>query len=176
MQGPGCVKNLPNCVRIIIRDVPWRQGDRMNMRKNLRVTTALSAILALFVVLFAAAAAAGIAVLRDNRADIEALGKGSIERASDLADMTSRLFQARAALTDAKTAMEGGLEEARNASLKHSEILLKQAADSSRLRAIRTPARRARRCSTRCWPPMRPSPTRPWRPCRRRYRAGTASR
>ena len=106
------------------------------MRKNLRVTTALSAILALFVVLFAAAAAAGIAVLRDNRADIEALGKGSIERASDLADMTSRLFQARAALTDAKTAMEGGLEEARNASLKHSEILLKQAADSlARLRA-----------------------------------------
>ena len=59
------------------------------MRKNLRVTTALSAILALFVVLFAVAAA-GIAVLRDNRADIEALGKGSIERASDLADMTSR--------------------------------------------------------------------------------------
>ena len=123
------------------------------MRKNLRVTTALSAILALFVVLFAAAAA-GIAVLRDNRADIEALGKGSIERASDLADMTSR---ARAALTDAKTAMEGGLEEARNASLKHSEILLKQAADSlARLRANPTPARRARRCSTRCWPPMRP--------------------
>ena len=75
-------------------------------------------------------------MLRDNRADIEALGKGSIERASDLADMTSRLFQARAALTDAKTAMEGGLEEARNASLKHSEILLKQAADSlARLRA-----------------------------------------
>ena len=66
-------------------------------------------------------------MLRDNRADIEALGKGSIERASDLADMTSRLFQARAALTDAKTAME---EEARNASLKQSETLLKQAADS----------------------------------------------
>ena len=75
-------------------------------------------------------------MLRDNRADIEALGKGSIERASDLADMTSRLFQARAALTDAKTAMEGGLEEARNASLKQSETLLKQAADSlARLRA-----------------------------------------
>ena len=129
------------------------------MRKNLRVTTALSAILALFVVLFAAPPP-GIAVLRDNRADIEALGKGSIERASDLADMTSRLFQARAALTDAKTAMEGGLEEARNASLKQSETLLKQAADSlARLRANPTPARRARRCSTKCWPPMRPSPT-----------------
>ena len=77
MQGAGLCQNLPNCVRIIIRDVPWRQGDRMNMRKNLRVTTALSAILALFVVLFAAAAAAGIAVLRDNRADIEALGKAA---------------------------------------------------------------------------------------------------
>jgi methyl-accepting chemotaxis protein len=102
----------------------------MDMRKNLRVTTALSAILALFVVLFALAAAAGITVLRDNRADIEALGRGSIERASDLADMTSRLFQARAALTDAKTAMEGGLEDARNASLAQADGLLKQAAAS----------------------------------------------
>ena len=100
------------------------------MRKNLRVTTALSAILALFVVLFAVVAAAGITVLRDNRADIEALGRGSIERASDLADMTSRLFQARAALTDAKTAMEGGLEEARNDALAQVDALLKQAAAS----------------------------------------------
>ena len=136
----------------------------------------MSAILALFVVLFAAAAA-GIAVLRDNRADIEALGKGSIERASDLADMTSRLFQARAALTDAKTAMEGGLEEARNASLKQSETLLKQAADSlARLRANPDASAQGAPLFDKCWPPMRPSPTRPWRPCRRRYRAGTASR
>lgn len=43
------------------------------MRKNLRVTTAVSAILAVFVALFALAAAAGIFVLRENRADIEAL-------------------------------------------------------------------------------------------------------
>ena len=107
-----------------------------DMRKNIRVTTALSAILALFVVLFALAAAAGISVLRENRTDIEALGRGSIERAGDLADMTSRLFQARAALTDAKTAMEGGLEEARNESLAHAEALLKQAGESlGRLRA-----------------------------------------
>ncbi|MDF3943163.1 Tar ligand binding domain-containing protein, partial [Achromobacter denitrificans] len=106
------------------------------MRKNIRVTTAVSAILALFVALFALAAAAGIAVLRDNRADIEALGRGSIERASDLADMTSRLFQARAALTDAKTAMEGGLEEARDQSLAQADALLGQAAASlARLRA-----------------------------------------
>ncbi|EHK64351.1 methyl-accepting chemotaxis protein signaling domain-containing protein 4 [Achromobacter arsenitoxydans SY8] len=89
----------------------------------------------MFVVLFAVAAAAGITVLRDNRADIEALGRGSIERASDLADMSSRLFQARAALTDAKTAMEGGLEEARNESLAQAQALLKQAAASqARLR------------------------------------------
>ena len=108
----------------------------MDMRKNLRVTTAVSAILALFVVLFAVAAAAGIAVLRDNRADIEALGRGSIERASDLADMTSRLFQARAALTDAKTGMEGGLEAARDESLAQADALLKQAGASlARLRA-----------------------------------------
>ena len=107
-----------------------------DMRKNIRVTTALSAILALFVVLFALAAAGAITVLRENRADIEALGRGSIERAGDLADMTSRLFQARAALTDAKTAMEGGLEEARNESLAHAEGLFKQAAASlERLRA-----------------------------------------
>ncbi|MDQ6214669.1 Tar ligand binding domain-containing protein, partial [Achromobacter insolitus] len=107
----------------------------MDMRKNIKVTTALSAILALFVVLFAVAAAAGIAVLRENRADIEALGRGSIERASDLADLTSRLFQARAALTDAKTAMEGGLEEARNQSLEQADTLFKQAAVSlTRLR------------------------------------------
>lgn len=107
-----------------------------DMRKNIRVTTALSAILALFVVLFALAAAAGISMLRENRTDIEALGRGSIERAGDLADMTSRLFQARAALTDAKTAMEGGLEEARNESLAHAEALLKQAGESlGRLRA-----------------------------------------
>jgi len=106
------------------------------MRKNIRVTTALSAILALFVVLFAVAAAGGIAVLRENRADIEALGRGSIERASDLSDMTSRLFQARAALTDAKTAMESGLEEARDQSLGLADALLKQAATSlARLRA-----------------------------------------
>ncbi|MGE8636593.1 MAG: Tar ligand binding domain-containing protein, partial [Achromobacter piechaudii] len=105
------------------------------MRKNLKVTTAVSAILALFVLLFALAAAAGVAVLRDNRAAIEALGRGSIERASDLADMTSRLFQARAALTDAKTSMEGGLEDARNASLAHADTLLQQAGASlARLR------------------------------------------
>ncbi|WP_429928136.1 methyl-accepting chemotaxis protein [Achromobacter xylosoxidans] len=106
------------------------------MRKNLRVTTAVSAILAVFVALFSLAAAAGIFVLRENRADIEALGRGSIERASDLSDMTSRLFQARAALTDAKTAMEGGLEEARDQSLNQADALLKQAAASqARLRA-----------------------------------------
>ena len=52
----------------------WRCNRRMDMRKNLRVTTAVSAILAVFVALFALAAAAGIAVLRENRADIEALG------------------------------------------------------------------------------------------------------
>ncbi|KAG0771298.1 hypothetical protein G6F22_016599 [Rhizopus arrhizus] len=50
--------------------------------------------------------------------------------------MTSRLFQARAALTDAKTGMEGGLEAARDESLAQADALLKQAGASlARLRA-----------------------------------------
>ncbi|WP_235490985.1 Tar ligand binding domain-containing protein, partial [Achromobacter sp. DMS1] len=106
------------------------------MKRNLKVTTAMTAALAVFVVLFAVAAAAGIAVLRDNRAQIEALGRGSIERAGDLAETTGRLFQARAALTDAKTAMESGMQEARDAHLAQAQALLAQAAaGAGRLRA-----------------------------------------
>ncbi|MDM9557794.1 methyl-accepting chemotaxis protein [Bordetella petrii] len=106
------------------------------MRRNLSVNLALSAMLAVFVALFVAAAAGGIGLLRDNRADIEALGRGNIERAGDLSDLGSRLFQARAWLTDAKTYMEGGLEEQRDQALARSQALLEQAAAShERLRA-----------------------------------------
>ncbi|MBO1110998.1 methyl-accepting chemotaxis protein [Bordetella petrii] len=106
------------------------------MRKTLSVNLALSAMLAVFVALFVAAAAAGIGLLRDSRADIEALGRGSIERAGDLSDLSSRLFQARAWLTDAKTYMEGGLEEQRDQALQQAQALLARAAAShGRLRA-----------------------------------------
>ncbi|CCJ50026.1 methyl-accepting chemotaxis protein [Bordetella parapertussis Bpp5] len=106
------------------------------MRKKLKLAAALSATLAFFVLLFAAAAGAGVAVLRDNQAAIEALGRGNIERASDLGDTTSWLFQARAVLADAKTYMEGGLEEQRDAALAQAATLLEQArASQERLRA-----------------------------------------
>ncbi len=106
------------------------------MAKNLRVATALTATMAVFVLLFVAAAAAAVAALRANQAHIEALGRGNIERANALSDTTARLFQARAQLADAKTFMEGGLEEDRNAALARAETLLESAAQSAaRLRA-----------------------------------------
>ncbi|MFU2050898.1 methyl-accepting chemotaxis protein [Bordetella hinzii] len=106
------------------------------MAKHLRVATALTATMVVFVLLFVAAAAAGVMALRANRAHIEALGRGNIERANELSDTTARLFQARAQLADAKTFMEGGLEEDRNAALARAESLLTSAAQSAaRLRA-----------------------------------------
>ncbi len=100
------------------------------MTGNLRVATALTATMAVFVVLFALGAAAGLGALSINRAHIEALGRGDIERANALSDTTARLFQARAQLTDAKTQMEGGLEEGRDDALQRARALLAQAADS----------------------------------------------
>lgn len=78
------------------------------MRNRLSVNLALTIVLALFVTLFVAAGAAAIALLRENRAWVEELGRDNIERASDLGNVSSAVFQARAALVDAKTYMEGG--------------------------------------------------------------------
>ncbi|AUL29819.1 methyl-accepting chemotaxis protein [Bordetella holmesii] len=103
----------------------------MIMAKNLRVATALTATMVVFVFLFVAAAAAGVLALRANRTHIEALGRGNIERANELSDTSARLFQARAQLADAKTFMEGGLEEDRNAALARADALLKLAAQSA---------------------------------------------
>ncbi|MGE8603792.1 methyl-accepting chemotaxis protein [Bordetella trematum] len=100
------------------------------MTGNLRVATALTATMAVFVLLFALGAAAGLGALNINRAHIEALGRGDIERANALSDTTARLFQARAQLTDAKTLMEGGLEEGRDEALQRAGRLLELAAES----------------------------------------------
>jgi methyl-accepting chemotaxis protein len=97
------------------------------MGKNLRITTALSTVLALFVLLFAAGGAGAISVLRDSRAWIAELGRANIERASDLNDVSSALFQARSDLTDAKTYMEGGRAEDRDHSLATAQALLARA-------------------------------------------------
>jgi methyl-accepting chemotaxis protein len=78
------------------------------MRNKLSVNLALSIVLALFVALFVAAGAATIALLRENQAWVEQLGRDNIERASVLGNVSTSVFQARAALVDAKTYMEGG--------------------------------------------------------------------
>ena len=51
---------------------------------------------------------------------------GSIERASDLADMTSRLFQARAALTDEQLKMLQTLQQNAAATAQQVNQLSKQ--------------------------------------------------
>jgi len=108
------------------------------MRKSLKVSTALSATLVLFVVLFAVAAGAAVWVLQGDRHAIEQLGRSNIERASDLSDLSSRLFQARADLAEAKTYMEGGMEAERDEALKRAGALL-EAARASRRRLLDNP-------------------------------------
>ncbi|VFR48476.1 Methyl-accepting chemotaxis protein I (serine chemoreceptor protein) [plant metagenome] len=100
------------------------------MQKKIGVNMALSAVLAGFVLLFAAAGVVGIAMLNSNQVAIEALGKGNIERSSDLANGAGSVFQSRSALTDAKTFMEGGMIEERDAALGGARKLLARAHDS----------------------------------------------
>jgi methyl-accepting chemotaxis protein len=102
------------------------------MHKSLKVSTALSLTLLMFVACFAVAAAATIHILHNDRQTIERLGKNNIERANDLSDLNSRLFQARADLADAKIDMESGLQEPRDAALKHADALLAAARGSSK--------------------------------------------
>lgn len=102
------------------------------MHKALKVSTTLSLALLVFVVCFAMAAAAAIFILHGDRQTIELLGKANIERANDLSDLSSRLFLARADLADAKIYMESGLQEPRDAALKHADALLAGARESSK--------------------------------------------
>lgn len=94
------------------------------MHKGFKVSTALSLTLLVFVGCFALAAAAAIAILHKDRQTIELLGRANIERANDLSDLSSSLFLARADLADAKVYMESGLQEPRDAALKHADALL----------------------------------------------------
>lgn len=105
---------------------------------GLKVSTALTATLVMFVALFAMAAAAAIWTLRGDQRAIEQLGRVNIERASDLSDLSSRLFQARADLAVAKTYMEGGQEAQRNEALARAGALL-ESARASRKRLADNP-------------------------------------
>lgn len=94
------------------------------MFRNPRVATVLSAALLSFVLLFVVAAAAGLLLLDSNRQRVETLGRGNIDRASELSDATVRLYRARAVLTDARTYMEGGMDEQRDLALQMARDLL----------------------------------------------------
>ncbi|WP_459614083.1 methyl-accepting chemotaxis protein [Bordetella sp. 2513F-2] len=109
------------------------------MRASFKVGTALNATLVGFVLCFAAACGATIWLLQQHRHTIEELGRANIERASDLSDLSSRLFQVRADLTDAKTYMEGGMEAERDEALARADALL-QGAQASRARLAGNPA------------------------------------
>ncbi|CAM3772694.1 methyl-accepting chemotaxis protein [Bordetella flabilis] len=107
------------------------------MHNKFSVKQALSIVLALFVVLFCAAGAAAIALLRENRAWVEELGRDNIERASDMGNVSGAVFQARAALVDAKTYMEGGRIPDRDEALRVVDRFLADArAGVSRLQAV----------------------------------------
>ncbi|WP_094847683.1 methyl-accepting chemotaxis protein [Bordetella genomosp. 9] len=107
------------------------------MRNKLSVNLALTIVLALFVTLFVAAGAAAIALLRENRAWVEELGRDNIERASELGNVSSAVFQARAALVDAKTYMEGGRIPERDQMVAVVDRFLRDARQGvERLRAL----------------------------------------
>ncbi len=97
------------------------------MQNRFRINTALSAVLVLFVVLFIVAGSGAILTLRDTRAWVETLGRDHIERSGDLNNLGTAVFQARAALTDAKTYMEGGRAEDRDQEVARAVQLLEQA-------------------------------------------------
>ena len=98
-----------------------------SLRTPWRVNTVLTAIVALFVVVFAAFAAAAVSTALENQRIIGELGRGNIDRSSDLNAATSEIFQARALLTEAKTNMEGGMIEQRDAALVRVDAKLKAA-------------------------------------------------
>lgn len=94
------------------------------MRMYFKVSTALTATLTLFVISFVLSAGAAMWIFQRDRQAIEQLGRENIERASDISDLSSRLFQARADLGQAKYQMESGMEEGRDEMLRRADVLL----------------------------------------------------
>nr|WP_242671375.1 methyl-accepting chemotaxis protein [Hylemonella gracilis] len=96
----------------------------------LKVSTALTATLTLFVLCFALSAGAAMWIFQRDRQAIEQLGRDNIERASEISDLSSRLFLARADLGQAKIQMESGMEEGRDDMLRRADALLAGARES----------------------------------------------
>lgn len=96
----------------------------MSRFKNLKVSTLLLLTLLSFVGLYAFSGSAGLLMLKQNRALIADLSQHGIEEANALSDASLRLFQSRVALTNAKTYMDGGMIEQRDAALEQANTLL----------------------------------------------------
>ena len=97
-------------------------------RPSITVNAVLVTVLSLFVAAFLAAAGAAIYTAQANQAVISGLGRGNIDRVSALNAATNQTFQAAALLTEAKTQMEGGMIEARDAALVRANALLESSA------------------------------------------------
>ena len=96
----------------------------MSRLKNIRISTLLLLILLGFVGLYAVSGSAGLVMLKQNRALIADLSQHGIEQANALSDASLRLFQSRVALTNAKTYMDGGQIDERDAALIQADELL----------------------------------------------------
>lgn len=96
----------------------------MSSFKNFRISTLLLLILLGFVGLYAGSGTAGLLMLNHNRTLIADLSQHGIEQANALSDASLRLFQSRVALTNAKTYMDGGQIEERDAALVRADELL----------------------------------------------------
>lgn len=98
------------------------------MLKHLPIQLTLLLILLGFVGLFASSGLAGLWMLKENQRLIADLGRQGIEQANDLSDASLLLFQSRVALVNAKTYMEGGQAEQRDAALAQADTLLARSA------------------------------------------------
>ncbi len=98
------------------------------MPTKLHVRTILLLVLSGFIVLFISSGVAGIFMLKSTQRTISDLGRHGIEQANRLSDATLALFLGRVALINAKTYMEGGLEEQRDEALAQAGTLLERSA------------------------------------------------
>src|SRR5690606_24788400 len=99
-----------------------------SMPTKLHVRTILLLVLSGFIVLFISSGVAGIFMLKSTQRTISDLGRHGIEQANRLSDATLALFLGRVALINAKTYMEGGLEEQRDEALAQAGTLLERSA------------------------------------------------
>ena len=102
----------------------------MSRLKNLKISTLLLLMVLGFVGLYAVSGTAGLFMLKQNRSLMAELSHRGIEQANSLSDASLRLFQSRVALINAKTHMDGGQIEERDAALVQANVLVEQSLHS----------------------------------------------